>query len=121
MRNISEWSLEGICNTTEKPDSFFPERGYSPLEALKTCRHCPVKRDCLEYALVHGEQGVWGGTTDRERRLKFPFIIIEMLRDQYIAARLLEKRTNQPILYILRAGDVISDDIEPALSDVMEA
>lgn len=36
--------------------------------AVAVCRACPVREVCLEYALEHGELGVWGGTTERERR-----------------------------------------------------
>ena len=34
------------------------------------CRGCPVRVECLDYALDHGERyGVWGGMSERERRL----------------------------------------------------
>lgn len=37
-----------------------PELGRSP---------CPVKEECLEWALLHNEKlGVWGGCSERERR-----------------------------------------------------
>jgi WhiB family transcriptional regulator, redox-sensing transcriptional regulator len=33
------------------------------------CRACPVREECLAYALADETlQGVWGGTTERERR-----------------------------------------------------
>lgn len=36
--------------------------------ARATCAGCPVKEECLEYALVNNERwGVWGGTTPPER------------------------------------------------------
>jgi WhiB family redox-sensing transcriptional regulator len=32
-------------------------------------RPCPVRRQCLEWALTHDEKhGVWGGKSERERR-----------------------------------------------------
>jgi WhiB family redox-sensing transcriptional regulator len=39
-------------------------------EALLTlCRDCPVRQECLEAALADPDlQGLWGGTTERERR-----------------------------------------------------
>lgn len=38
-------------------------------EVIAVCRSgCPVKAECLAHALKHGEQGIWGGTTDYQRR-----------------------------------------------------
>ena len=38
-------------------------------EAKAICADCPVRQACLEHALAHRErEGVWGGTTERERR-----------------------------------------------------
>lgn len=32
------------------------------------CASCPVRPDCLSYALDHRqEQGIWGGLTEEER------------------------------------------------------
>jgi len=35
------------------------------------CDTCPVRRKCLEFALVHDMQGIWGGMTEKERNYKF--------------------------------------------------
>jgi WhiB family redox-sensing transcriptional regulator len=32
------------------------------------CAGCPVRERCLDYAIEHVEIGVWGGTSERERR-----------------------------------------------------
>jgi WhiB family redox-sensing transcriptional regulator len=37
-------------------------------DAKAVCAACPVKEQCLEYALTNREYGVWGGTTEAERR-----------------------------------------------------
>ena len=37
-------------------------------EAKAICAECPYKVRCLEYALKNHEQGIWGGTTERDRR-----------------------------------------------------
>jgi len=51
------------------PDLFFPERGASLREAKEVCRGCVVRPECLEYALANGEKtGIWGGTSERQRR-----------------------------------------------------
>ena len=37
--------------------------------ARRMCAGCPVRAECLEYALLHRiPQGVWGGASERERR-----------------------------------------------------
>jgi len=62
------WWFEGLCAQTD-PELFFPEKGGSVREAKAVCAGCPVRGDCLEYALAHGERyGVWGGTSEHERR-----------------------------------------------------
>lgn len=35
--------------------------------ALAICEECPVRLLCRNFALVHDEYGIWGGTTDKER------------------------------------------------------
>lgn len=37
--------------------------------ARAICHRCPVRTDCLEYALTRNEtHGIWGGKTPKERR-----------------------------------------------------
>ena len=64
----SNWMAEGLC--AEKPPSlFFPSDGVGVDVARKICAECPVKGACLEYALENRiDHGVWGGTSERERR-----------------------------------------------------
>jgi Transcription factor WhiB. len=51
------------------PTQFFPSDGVGVEVAKKTCVQCPVRRECLEYALHHRiDHGVWGGCSERERR-----------------------------------------------------
>jgi WhiB family transcriptional regulator, redox-sensing transcriptional regulator len=48
---------------------FFPSDGAGVDAARRFCAECPVRTDCLEYALEHHiEHGVWGGASERERR-----------------------------------------------------
>lgn len=63
------WQREGNCVGVEDPNIFFPERGFSTKEAKAYCADCPVKQQCLDYALMNGEKfGIWGGHSERERR-----------------------------------------------------
>lgn len=61
------WMKDARCSGA-KTDLWFPELGQSTVHAIRVCQECPVKRECLNYALdneiVHG---VWGGTSARER------------------------------------------------------
>ncbi len=47
---------------------FILERGDDDLPARKVCADCPVAADCLAEAVTLGERGIWGGTSERERR-----------------------------------------------------
>lgn len=45
------------------------ERSQATREAKAICRGCPVRRECLAYALANREPfGIWGGCSERERR-----------------------------------------------------
>ncbi len=58
----------GSCRGVD-PDIFFPDRGESLSPAKAICAECIVRDECLEYALDNRERfGVWGGTSERERR-----------------------------------------------------
>jgi WhiB family redox-sensing transcriptional regulator len=63
-----DWQTNARCTEVD-PEIFFPERGGSSKEARKVCDKCDVRLQCLEYALNNKEQfGIWGGTSERERR-----------------------------------------------------
>ncbi|MBP2704368.1 WhiB family transcriptional regulator [Microbispora sp. RL4-1S] len=49
---------------------FFAEKGdpVSSGAAKAICRGCLVIAECLAWALDNDETGVWGGTTETERR-----------------------------------------------------
>lgn len=66
----TNWMAEGSCRGVAGADGlFFPERGESTRDAKAVCADCPVKAECLEYALANSEKfGIWGGTSERERR-----------------------------------------------------
>jgi WhiB family redox-sensing transcriptional regulator len=64
----SAWQTFAACTGVD-PALFFPERGAATREAKAVCATCPVREECLEYALEHGEKfGIWGGKSERERR-----------------------------------------------------
>jgi len=63
-----DWADEALC-LRARPGLFFSLDEDDVAEALSLCRRCHVRGACLSYAITHGERfGVWGGTTERERR-----------------------------------------------------
>ena len=67
-RSELSWRQQGACNGLD-PAVFFPDSEDAAEEAKCICAECPVRVNCLEYALSTREKdGVWGGATDKERR-----------------------------------------------------
>jgi WhiB family redox-sensing transcriptional regulator len=63
-----QWMLDARCRGVA-PTEFFPSDGSGVERALRVCATCPVRAECLEYALEQRiEHGVWGGASERERR-----------------------------------------------------
>ncbi len=63
-----EWLEVAACRGVD-PVLFFPERGEDWKPAKEVCQSCPVKVECLEFALTENIKfGIWGGKSERERR-----------------------------------------------------
>ena len=71
-----EWQQYGSCRHVDA-DLFFPpfeveptgDRHAREAQAKAICAECPVRLECLEWALSVAEpHGVWGGYTESERR-----------------------------------------------------
>ncbi len=67
MHTPDPWRDHAEC-AHENPELFFPDHGRDNIEAKMVCLRCPVAAQCLDYALTHYEAGIWGGTTEYERR-----------------------------------------------------
>src|SRR5690554_6899610 len=69
-----DWCHRAACRD-EDPELFFPTGTDGPAlaqveQAKAVCRRCPVTGECLRWALDTGQDhGVWGGTTEGERRV----------------------------------------------------
>ena len=64
---VYSWQDDAECRKAD-PSLFVIELGSSAEPAREVCRRCPVRSDCLEFALLHRERGgVWGGMTQEER------------------------------------------------------
>jgi WhiB family redox-sensing transcriptional regulator len=64
---LGDWHGRGTC-VGEDPDVFFPSHGDPGTEARKVCTACTVREQCLDYAVVADEFGIWGGLDQQERR-----------------------------------------------------
>ena len=67
----TRWMLRGAC-LREDPELFFPISASGPAQAQTSaakavCAQCPVRANCLSYALITQPDGIWGGTTSEER------------------------------------------------------
>jgi WhiB family redox-sensing transcriptional regulator len=61
-----DWRHLGLC---EPDDRLFVE-GAAQRTATRLCRGCPVQVECLAEALQSRQDwGIWGGLTERQRRL----------------------------------------------------
>ncbi len=69
----TDWRHRGACKF-EDSELFFPVGGGGPGEAQladakAVCRRCPVREQCLAWALTTGQDfGVWGAMSEDERR-----------------------------------------------------
>lgn len=62
------WMDEAVCTSVLDDALFYPEKGGTARIAKTICQACPVKVECLTYALEHHEEhGVWGGLSANER------------------------------------------------------
>lgn len=70
------WQARAACRGPNTviffPPSHFErkeEREAREARAKSICRACPVRRDCLDYAMrIREPHGIWGGLNEAERR-----------------------------------------------------
>lgn len=63
-----DWAAHAAC-TKADPSVFYPGQGQRSRAAKRICMACPVRLDCLTWALRRNERyGVWGGLGDSDRR-----------------------------------------------------
>ena len=76
VRTVDTWRTRAACRGPETA-LFFPpnsaerkeDRDAREQRAKAICHECPVRRECLDYALGVGEMhGIWGGLNEAERR-----------------------------------------------------
>ena len=71
--DVDDWRERASCREVD-PDLFFPvgTTGIALQQidhAKQVCRSCESQAACLQFALAtNQESGVWGGTSEEERR-----------------------------------------------------
>jgi WhiB family redox-sensing transcriptional regulator len=76
QRIEESWQIKASCRGPQAAVFFPPpqfERKDEKLEresrAKAICAACPVKRDCLDYAVsIREVHGIWGGLNEAERK-----------------------------------------------------
>jgi len=63
------WRRLALCFGKD-PNFFFPNHGTNEeRQNRKFCWPCPVRQDCLNWALeTNQKDGIWGGHTEKERK-----------------------------------------------------
>lgn len=63
------WQADAACAGVGTELFFADASGQFSAEALAVCNTCPVRVECLDWALANGDdEGVWGGMTASQRR-----------------------------------------------------
>ena len=70
------WLDQAVCtgmapeDGTKEPHPFYPGKGHGATrEAMIICRICPVRLDCLQFAIDTGDRhGILGGIPEVNRR-----------------------------------------------------
>lgn len=66
LEDGSAWQEHAVCAQTD-PEAFFPSHNKAGAQKI-VCAGCPVRNECLEYALTNDERfGIWGGMQPYER------------------------------------------------------
>lgn len=69
------WMEDGLCRTHPEPDLWYSEKKADRDEAREVCAVCPVRLECLEFAITgrgrgitadsprqgREQYGIWGG------------------------------------------------------------
>lgn len=63
------WSKKALCSGVQIT-MFYTASSAGMAKVI--CGSCPVKDECLIWALMYKEEGIWGGTTEDERKSLVP-------------------------------------------------
>ena len=64
----ADWRAVAACRHAD-PGTFFPPSDLFSNRAKLICSTCPVREQCLAWAIATRQSdGIWGGMTPKERR-----------------------------------------------------
>jgi WhiB family redox-sensing transcriptional regulator len=73
-RQDLQWRHRGACNRMS-PELFYISSDTNPQHARnqnqsarEVCGSCDVRDECFDWGIKHEKYGVWGGTSESERR-----------------------------------------------------
>lgn len=102
--NYESWYEKAVCRDASvrdgQPNIEFMESFFTKDQvflAKFACEMCPVSKHCLTWALIYDEQGVWGGTTEQERKAKYTESHVEFLRNAAIKLQLYYRKTRPTV------------------------
>jgi len=78
------WRSQATCRNLSPEESdaiFFVGVGHTVKRAKIFCSSCPVKQECLNYAILYNEEGFLAGTTKDERDAMAPFVRDNLYRN----------------------------------------
>jgi WhiB family redox-sensing transcriptional regulator len=65
----ANWRRQALCAGHPDRGAWFADDADVARRAMAVCRACPVRPECLAFALTTRQhEGIWGGTTPFERR-----------------------------------------------------
>lgn len=74
VKNVSYSLINAICFDIPDPNIFFAEDEFTIKRAQSICNNCPIKQECLEWALFIEKDlkedevwGIYGGLTAKQR------------------------------------------------------
>ena len=63
------WRKQALCAGHPDRGAWFAEDSASSKRAQAVCRACPVREECLAFAVsTRQRDGIWGGMTPYQRR-----------------------------------------------------
>lgn len=73
LKSVTEWQLSAACTRyADDPDAVWcSDQGKNSIKARRICwEECPVRRECLTYAISQRDRFcIWGGYSEDERRI----------------------------------------------------
>jgi hypothetical protein len=66
---MEDWRKQAACKNLPT-EWWFPDVGGegAMAKAVEICKTCPVKEPCLDWAIAHEDNGIWGATTPLQRK-----------------------------------------------------